>query len=155
MPVFARVGSWSKMATPVVSEPVPAVVGIAISGRTGPGTGMPRPIGMFTKSRNSCDECVAYRLAALAVSMVEPPPTATYASKPPARAHAAAAENDASVGSTRTSEKTARDTPAASIDASAVENAAVRNTPASVKIATRVAPSARRSCPTSAVTPRP
>ena len=35
-------------ATPVVSLPVPAVVGIAISGFSGPGTGRPLPIGGFT-----------------------------------------------------------------------------------------------------------
>ena len=35
-------------ATPVVSLPVPAVVGIAISGFSGPGTGKPLPIGGFT-----------------------------------------------------------------------------------------------------------
>ncbi len=38
----------SKMATPVVSLPVPAVVGIAISGLSGPGTGSARPIGALT-----------------------------------------------------------------------------------------------------------
>ena len=36
------------IATPVVSLPVPAVVGIAISGFSGPGTGLPRPIGALT-----------------------------------------------------------------------------------------------------------
>jgi hypothetical protein len=34
-------------ATAVVSLPVPAVVGTAISGRTGPGTGTPRPTGLL------------------------------------------------------------------------------------------------------------
>ena len=34
--------------TPVVSLPVPAVVGIAISGFSGPGTGRPLPIGGLT-----------------------------------------------------------------------------------------------------------
>ena len=38
----------SKIATPVVSLPVPAVVGIAISGFSGPGIGLPRPIGALT-----------------------------------------------------------------------------------------------------------
>ena len=36
------------MLTPVVSLPVPAVVGMAISGLSGPGTGSPLPIGGFT-----------------------------------------------------------------------------------------------------------
>ena len=36
------------MLTPVVSLPVPAVVGMAISGLSGPGTGRPLPIGGFT-----------------------------------------------------------------------------------------------------------
>ena len=36
------------MVTPVVSLPVPAVVGIAISGFKRPGTGSPPPIGGFT-----------------------------------------------------------------------------------------------------------
>ncbi len=36
------------MATPVVSLPVPAVVGIAIIGLNGPGTGTPLPIGGLT-----------------------------------------------------------------------------------------------------------
>jgi hypothetical protein len=43
---------------------------------TGPGTGSPRPTGAFTKSRKSAVGKEAYRLAALAVSMTEPPPTA-------------------------------------------------------------------------------
>lgn len=38
----------SKMATPVVSLPVPAVVGMAIIGLSGPGTGRPSPIGGLT-----------------------------------------------------------------------------------------------------------
>jgi hypothetical protein len=36
------------MATPVVSLPVPAVVGMAISGLSGPGTGLACPIGALT-----------------------------------------------------------------------------------------------------------
>ena len=38
---------------PVVSEPVPAVVGIAMSGDNGFFTGSPLPNGALTKSRNS------------------------------------------------------------------------------------------------------
>ena len=48
MPVFARKLALSKMATPVVSLPVPAVVGMAISGFSAPGTGKPFPIGGLT-----------------------------------------------------------------------------------------------------------
>ena len=48
MPVFACMSTRSKIATPVVSLPVPAVVGIANNGFSGPGTGTPLPIGGFT-----------------------------------------------------------------------------------------------------------
>ncbi len=48
MPVLACIAVRSKMLTPVVSLPVPAVVGIAISGLSGPGTGKALPIGAFT-----------------------------------------------------------------------------------------------------------
>ena len=48
MPVFACMAVRSKMATPVVSLPVPAVVGTAMSGFTGPGTGSALPMGAFT-----------------------------------------------------------------------------------------------------------
>src|ERR1700716_2509589 len=43
MPVLACISTRSKMATPVVSLPVPAVVGMAISGLSRPGAGSPRP----------------------------------------------------------------------------------------------------------------
>ena len=36
------------MLTPVVSLPVPAVVGMAMSGFNGPGTGSPLPMGGLT-----------------------------------------------------------------------------------------------------------
>jgi len=42
-------------------------------------------------------------LAALQVSMTEPPPSETKASAPQSRANSVAARNDVSVGSTRTS----------------------------------------------------
>ena len=48
IPVLACISTRSKIAVPVVSLPVPAVVGIAISGLSGPGTGRPSPIGWFT-----------------------------------------------------------------------------------------------------------
>jgi hypothetical protein len=48
MPVFACIRCRSNTLTPVVSLPVPAVVGMAMSGLSDPGTGMPLPIGAFT-----------------------------------------------------------------------------------------------------------
>lgn len=53
MPVFAFLATRSKMAVPVVSLPVPDVVGTAIKGRRALVMGRPRPKGAFTKSRNS------------------------------------------------------------------------------------------------------
>lgn len=41
------------MAVPVVSDPVPAVVGIAIRGSSFLSIGRPFPSGAFTKSRKS------------------------------------------------------------------------------------------------------
>ena len=48
MPVLACIFSRSKMATPVVSLPVPDVVGMATNGFKGPGTGFPFPMGGLT-----------------------------------------------------------------------------------------------------------
>ena len=45
-------------------------------GFNGPGTGLPSPIGGFTYSRRPAGY-EAYKFAALAVSIVDPPPTAT------------------------------------------------------------------------------
>jgi hypothetical protein len=45
--------------------------------------------------------CVVMRLATLAVSMLEPPPTETNASTRASRAKSAASWNESSVGSTR------------------------------------------------------
>ena len=53
MPVLAFFETKSKMAVPVVSEPVPAVVGTATRGRRGLVMGRPFPRGAFTKSRKS------------------------------------------------------------------------------------------------------
>jgi hypothetical protein len=58
MPVLACISVRSKIATPVVSLPVPAVVGIATIGLRGPGTGAPLPIGAFTYVSRSAG-CVA------------------------------------------------------------------------------------------------
>ena len=48
IPVFAFSARRLKIAMPVVSEPVPEVVGQAMCGFTGPGTFWPPPIGAFT-----------------------------------------------------------------------------------------------------------
>jgi hypothetical protein len=48
MPVFAFIDWRLKIAIPVVSEPVPEVVGQAMCGRRAPGTLVPAPIGAFT-----------------------------------------------------------------------------------------------------------
>lgn len=53
MPVFALLETRSKMAVPVVSLPVPAVVGMAMSGWSLRSMGRPLPRGAFTKSRKS------------------------------------------------------------------------------------------------------
>ena len=48
MPVFACSDSRSKIAMPVTSLPVPDVVGHAMCGVSGPGTGWPSPTGALT-----------------------------------------------------------------------------------------------------------
>jgi len=48
MPVLAWSRGQVEDADAVVSLPVPAVVGIAMSGLRAPGTGSPFPIGGFT-----------------------------------------------------------------------------------------------------------
>lgn len=53
MPVLARLETRSKIAVPVVSDPVPAVVGTAIRGSSFFSIGSPFPNGAFTKSRKS------------------------------------------------------------------------------------------------------
>jgi hypothetical protein len=53
IPVFVRFETRSKIAVPVVSEPVPAVVGIAIKGNSFFVIGRPLPNGAFTKSKKS------------------------------------------------------------------------------------------------------
>ena len=80
IPVFDFLSTRSKIAVPVVSDPVPAVVGTAISGFSFDLIGMPFPSGAFTKSRNSASGKVVYRFMSFAVSMTLPPPTARNAS---------------------------------------------------------------------------
>ena len=58
MPVFAFNERRLKIAMPVVSDPVPDVVGQAMCGFTRPGTRCPPPIGAFTYVMNSAG-CVA------------------------------------------------------------------------------------------------
>jgi len=53
IPVFAFAATRSKIAVPVVSDPVPAVVGTAMRGDNGFVIGKPLPRGAFTKSRKS------------------------------------------------------------------------------------------------------
>lgn len=55
------------MAVPVVSEPVPAVVGTATNGFRVLLIGKPLPIGAFTKSRKSASGNVEYKFATLQV----------------------------------------------------------------------------------------
>lgn len=74
IPVLAFLETRSKIAVPVVSEPVPAVVGTATRGRRGLSTGRPLPKGALTKSRKSASGKTVYRFISLAVSITEPPP---------------------------------------------------------------------------------
>jgi hypothetical protein len=53
IPVFALFATRSKIAVPVVSDPVPAVVGTATSGFKGFVIGRPLPRGALTKSKKS------------------------------------------------------------------------------------------------------
>ena len=48
MPVLTLCSGTSRIATAVTSEPVPAVVGSATTGSSGPGRGLPAPIGGLT-----------------------------------------------------------------------------------------------------------
>lgn len=53
IPVLARLDTRSNIAVPVVSLPVPAVVGTAMRGLRGLSMGRPLPRGALTKSRKS------------------------------------------------------------------------------------------------------
>ena len=78
---------------PVVSDPVPAVVGIAINGDKGFLMGSPFPNGALTKSRKSALGWFTYRFAILVVSMTLPPPTAIKPSAPDSLAYSIASVN--------------------------------------------------------------
>lgn len=80
MPVLAFFATKSKMAVPVVSLPVPAVVGMATRGFSFFSIGRPLPSGAFTKSKKSASGYSVYRFMSLAVSITDPPPTAKNAS---------------------------------------------------------------------------
>lgn len=82
----------------VDSAPVPAVVGVAISGFIGWVGTSPRPMGGVMKSSNS-PEWLVNSFTALAVSIAEPPPTATTHSQSTSRANSTASPIDLSVGS--------------------------------------------------------
>ena len=82
MPVFAFFATRSKIAVPVVSDPVPAVVGTAMRGYKAFVIGRPLPSGALTKSRKSALGKFVYRFMSFAVSMTLPPPTARKASGP-------------------------------------------------------------------------
>lgn len=92
IPVLKFMDVMSRMAVPVVSEPVPAVVGTAINGLSLSSMGRPLPTGALMKSNRSASLytvnlgfslilhqqfsfCSTYKFAALAVSMTLPPPT--------------------------------------------------------------------------------
>lgn len=53
IPVLNEREGISRIAVPVVSEPVPAVVGMAINGRSSRSTGLPLPMGTLMKSIKS------------------------------------------------------------------------------------------------------
>jgi len=92
-PCFTLSFSLAKMATLVTSEPVPAVVGTAITGRPFFST-----MSMPTKSSTVLPG--PGRMATiLAVSMAEPPPKATMASYLPFSANLAASSTLAMGGS--------------------------------------------------------
>ena len=91
----------------------------------------------------------------MAVSIVDPPPTATNASNSPARANAIASRKDSSLGSTRTRSYSVKGTRLCSRDSSAVCTGGSDLNTGSVSTRACLTPSAARSIPTSRVTPKP
>ena len=145
MPVFTCWASTSRTQIVVLSLPVPVVVGTATSGLSGWRGARPPPTGLLTYSRSS-PSLVPSRLVALAVSMADPPPTATYASKgPSARPNATASSSEASVGSTWARSKTTTSMPAARIWSAMRAGWPVAATPGSVTSSTRRASNCPRS----------
>src|SRR3984957_6515914 len=98
---------------------------------------------------------VVSRLIALAVSMDEPPPTATNPSQSVPPANSAAARKLTSVGSTRAPLKTVGLSPAFCSDSAARPGIPVAATPSSVTISTRSRPSWAQSKPISSSAPTP
>ena len=154
IPVFTRSRSKSNTATAVVSLPVPAVVGTAIRGLSGPGGVAPRPSVGLTYSVNSAGH-VAYRFAAFAVSIVEPPPTARNPSNLLLDAAAIASRNELSVGSQRMSLNTSKLRPADRSDSSAASPGYRSRTAGSTNTSTRRQRRSTNSAPTSRVAPEP
>ena len=76
MPVFTRWEVRSKIAVPVVSEPVPAVVGMAIRGLRAWVMGCALPSGAGMKAWRGTVGWLRQRFRSLVVSITEPPPTA-------------------------------------------------------------------------------
>ena len=119
-----RVGHDST-ALRVASAPVPAVVGIATTGRGARESARPRPTPS-SRSRTACSggsssaASAATAASALAKSIVEPPPTATItASCLPARGSAArASATCATVGSPEVTATTRTSSPESAIAAS-------------------------------------
>ena len=102
MPVFKPTDLRSTIVMPVVSLPVPQVVGHAMCGFSLPGIGLALPIGALMYAMRSSGY-VDSRLAAFAVSITEPPPSETKPSNAPSRANAAAASKESLFGSQRAS----------------------------------------------------
>jgi hypothetical protein len=73
-------GVRSKIAVPVVSEPVPAVVGMAIRGRRARVMGWPSPSGAGMNESSDEEAYTLKRFISFAVSITLPPPTARNAS---------------------------------------------------------------------------
>ena len=103
MPVLACMRLRSKILTPVVSLPVPAVVGIANSGFNGPGTGQP-----FADGRIHVVQKIGRRICDVQVDGLRGVDGGSAANrddmhrKAGCLANAMASRNDSSVGSTRT-----------------------------------------------------
>src|SRR5215203_5551429 len=99
--------------------------------------------------------CVAMRSETLAVSMLDPPPTATNPSNSPSTAKSAAAWNESSVGSTRERSQTSTSMPSASISSTIRPVMPALTTPGSETSITRPTPIRFSSQPASSEAPGP
>src|SRR5215204_2595380 len=99
--------------------------------------------------------CVAIRSETLAVSMLDPPPTATNPSNSPSTAKSAAAWNESSVGSTRERSHTSTSMPSASISSTIRPAISAFTTPGSETSITRPTPIRFSSQPASSEAPGP